>query len=445
MSVFTMTKTLIESFMYEKMSRAAILKLREKKFRKILKFAYNNSKFYNNLYSSNNINESDLSTIDINKIPAVNKDLIIDNFDDVVVKKDITKEEILEFLEKSKDPNELFKGKYHVIHTSGSSGKIGYFLYDKKEWDILFTYITKLYKFSFSKKKTAFIGAAGGHFTAASSLSWVSKGGLTKLFCEPMVLNINKPLDETINRLNNFQPDILTGYFNSLKILAEKKEQGLLNIAPKYLISGGEGIDQRGKNFIEKIFKVPLINMYAFCECFFLGIGKKEYNGIYLRDDLAFIEIKDNHLLLTNLVNKTQPIIRYRIDDYVKLKKDTTKKLPFTLIDDVVGRDEATIWLENKGGNLDFIHPLVMTDFYVKGLDKLQVILKDKKLFNLKIVIKDRDKKTVIKEVKIKLDALLAEKNFNDVKYKIIVVENIPVDKKTCKFKLVIKEKSYTY
>ena len=445
MSAFTMGKTLIESSINEKRSRSSILKLQEKKFRKIFKFAYNNSKFYNELYSSKGIKKTDLSTIDIDKIPPVDKDLIIDNFNDVVTTKDIRKEEVLEFLEKSKDPNELLKGKYHVVHTSGSSGKIGYFLYDKNEWDELFTYLTKLYKFSFSKKKIAFIGAAGGHFTAASSLSWASNSGITKLFVEPLVLNINQPLDEIIKKLNDFQPNVLVGYFNSIKILADKQELGLLNIAPKNMVSSGEGITQREKDFIEKIFNVSLINMYAFCECFFLGIGKNEFNGIYLRDDIALIEIKDDHLYVTNFVNKTQPIIRYRINDYVKLKKDTTKKLPFTLIEDVVGRDEATIWLENKDGDLDFIHPLVMTDFYVKGLDKLQVILKNKKLFDLKIIIKGRDKNTVIKEAKTKMNALLSEKNFNDVKYNIIVVDNIPIDKKTGKFTLVVKEKSYKF
>jgi phenylacetate-CoA ligase len=445
MSLFAMARAMIESYIHEKMTRENILNLQEKKFRKMLNFAYVNSKFYNKLYSSKGIQKSDLSTIDIDKIPIVDKDLIIDNFDDVVIPEDITKKEILEFLEKSKDPNDLFKDKYHVIHTSGSSGKIGYFLYSKNEWDYLFTYLTKLFKFNFTKKKVAFVGATGGHFTAASSLAWVSNTGITKLFCKPLVLNINRPLDENIEKLNDFQPDVVSGYFNSLKILAEKQEQGVLHISPKHLVSSGEGITQIGKRYIEKIFNIPLLNMYAFSECFFLGIGKDEYNGIYLRDDLALIEIKDNHLLLTNLINKTQPIIRYRIDDYLKEKNDLVKKLPFTLIDDVVGRDEATIWLENDQGTMDFIHPLIMADFYVKGLDKLQIVLNDKKSFDLKIVIKDIDEKTVLEETKNKMDAILAEKNFNNVKYIIKIVQNIPIDKKTGKFKLVMKQESYRY
>lgn len=445
MSMFTMIRAIFESYIHEKSNRKRILNIQEKKFRKMLKFAYSHSNFYHELYNSNGIQKNDLSTIEIEKIPIVDKDKIIDNFDEVIVPNDITKKEILEFLEKSKEPNDLFKDKYHVIHTSGSSGKIGYFLYNKNEWDYLFTYLTKLYKFDFSKKKTAFIGAAGGHYTAASSLAWTSNMGITKLFCESLVLSINKPLNENIEKLNNFQPDMLTGYFNSLKILAEKQEEGVLNISPKFIISSGESVNDKDKKYIENIFQKPLVNMYAFSECFFLGVGKDEYGGIYLRDDIALIEIKDDYLLLTNLINKTQPIIRYKISDYVRKKKDLENKLPFTLIDDIVGRDEATIWLENKDGMMDFIHPLVMTDFYVKGLDKLQMILNNKKSFDLKIVIKEGDENIVLEAVKEKMDGLLAEKNFTDISYKIQVVKNIRLDEKTGKFKLVVKKDSYKY
>jgi phenylacetate-CoA ligase len=94
---------------------------------------------------------------------------------------------------------------------------------------------------------------------------------------------------------------------------------------------------------------------------------------------------------------------------------------------------------------MDFIHPLVMTDFYVKGLDKLQIILNDKNSFDLRIVIKGRDEKIVLQEVKEKMDGLLAEKNFTSIHYEIQVVKNITIDEKTGKFKLVIKKDSYEY
>ena len=66
----------------------------------------------------------------------------MENFDDVVTNKDISKQKIMDFLDKSTNPNSLYLDKYHVVHTSGSSGKIGVFIYSKKDWDCFFPYIS---------------------------------------------------------------------------------------------------------------------------------------------------------------------------------------------------------------------------------------------------------------------------------------------------------------
>ena len=124
MSSFTIIKSYIQARVNEKKSREKILCLQENKFRKMIKFAYKNSSFYHDLYRSKGISGKDLDVIKIDDLPVVDKDIIMDNFDDVITTQDIDKQSILDFLEKSKDPNELYLNKYHVVHTSGSSGKI---------------------------------------------------------------------------------------------------------------------------------------------------------------------------------------------------------------------------------------------------------------------------------------------------------------------------------
>ncbi|MCJ7571832.1 MAG: hypothetical protein MUO82_08155 [Candidatus Thermoplasmatota archaeon] len=439
MSVITMIRSFLELKIHEKYSRQKILKLQDKKLRKILKYAYKNSKFYHDFYASNGIDEKDLDTIELEKIPTVDKNNIMQHFDDVLTVDDLKKKELLEFIDESKNPDDLFKNKYHVIHTSGSSGKVGIFVYTKKEWDTFYPYITKLFNFNFKRNKSAFIGATGGHFTGNSFISWSGKG-LTSLFCKPLILDVNEPIDEIIRKLNDFQPDILGGYFNSLKILAKKQEQSLLNIKPKTLTNCGEGINQKDKKYITKIFNAPMSNLYGFAECVVCGFGKDEYNGIYLIDDISLIEDKEDHILLTNLFNKTEPIIRYRIDDYVKIKNDVKDILPFTLVEDIVGRAEFVIWFENNEGKMDFIHPLIFTDFYVKGLDKLQIAIKSKTSFVFRAVITSKNKEEIKKNIAEKLDKLLYEKKFTNVKFQIKIVDNLSMDKKTGKFKLIVQE-----
>ncbi len=440
MSALTLIKSFLQSKIREHYSRNHILNLQEKKVRKQLLHAFDHSSFYRELYSSQGISRDDLLSIDFEKIPSVDKEMLMNHFNEVVTSDDITKEEVLDFLDESTHTNDLFKNKYHVLHTSGSSGKLGIFVYEKHEWDTLYPYITNVFDFNFRKNKSVFIGAVGGHFTGSSFISWCKKG-ITRFFCDPLIIDVNDPLDNIIQRLNDFQPDILGGYFNALKVLAQKQVEKELQISPKILTNCGEGINQKDKKFIENVFQAPMSNLYSFAECYVLGFGKDEYDGIYLRDDICRVEIKKDHILITNLVNKVEPIIRYRIDDYIKPKKDKQNKLPFTLIDNVVGRAEFVIWFENENGKMDFIHPLIFTDFYVKGLDKLQIAIKSKTSFEFRAVIQSEDKKRVIQEIRIKLDKILKEKKFSNVDYTIKEHDQLVPNKKTGKFNLIVDEK----
>ncbi len=49
------------------------------------------------------------------------------------------------------------------------------------------------------------------------------------LFSKPLILDITQPLEENVQKLNDFQPDILGGYFTGLKILAEEQKKDRLN------------------------------------------------------------------------------------------------------------------------------------------------------------------------------------------------------------------------
>lgn len=434
-----MVKSFISLKLNEKRSRESILRLREKKFRRILRFAYNKSKFYNKLYKSKGITKDKIERISIEELPVIDKKTVMDNFDDILVANDISKNDIMNFLQRSKNPNDLLNNRYHVIHSSGSSGKIGVFVYSRRDWDEFYPYITRTIDFKFRKTKASYIGAVDGHYSGISFTSWLTES-LSRFFCQPLVLDINDPIEKNIEKLNKFQPQILGGYFTGLKILAQYQEKGLLNVKPEVVENCAEGINTNDKKYIEEIFDAPLVNIYGFAECPAVGVGKNEYDGIYLWDDLAYIEIKENHILLTNLFNFTQPLIRYKIGDYLKIKEDKKQILPFTLVDNIVGRDEFVPWFRNKYGKLDFLHPFIFVEFFVKGLDKLQIVVKDEESFDFLAVISEKNKRDVVRNIKKKLDNILAKKDFTNVKYEVKVVDDLKVDKKTGKFKLIVKK-----
>jgi phenylacetate-CoA ligase len=436
------TLTLIQTFFAMKQNEHKswdeIRKVQEKKFREILAHAFHHSSFYHDLYSSHGITEKDLDTVSIEKLPIVDKDIIMDHFDDIVTTPDLTFKEVTDFLDRNKTPYDLFKKKYHILHSSGSSGKIGIFSYSGNDWNKIYPYITKAYTFKLKKNKSVFYGATDGHYAGVSFSSWGGKG-IMKLFNNPLILDIKRPIEGHIQKLNSFQPTILGGYFTGLKILAQQQEKGELDIHPEIIVNCGEGVIPKDMEYIESIFRAPMTNLYGVAECCILGVGKESYGGIALFDDIAIIEIKKDHILLTNLFNKTQPLIRYRIDDYLKEIKTDHKDFPFTIVEDVIGREELVIWLENKDGKKDFIHPIVIAEFYVKGLDKLQIVQTSDTSFIFRAVIVDPNQKEVIGKIKEKLQILLAAKDFTNVTFSIEVVDHLSVDSKTGKFKLIIK------
>lgn len=437
MSSLQMIKSYFEFRLHETYSRKKILKIQNKRFRKILKYAYKNSKFYHDLYSKNGIKEDDLDSIPIEKIPTTNKDMIMKNFDNVLTVNDITIKIIENFIDKNKKPTDLLNKKYHVLHTSGTSGNQGIFIYSKKDWAKIYPYIVKTFNFTFRKKKTAYVGCLGGHFVALSFVSRLDKG-ISGLFCKLKIIDINKPTEEIVKELNEYQPDVLGGFFNQLKILAQYQRKGDLSIHPEVIVNCSEPVIPKDKLFIENTFNAPLNNLYGFAECFISGVGRSNDPGIYLFDDKVLIEIKDDHILATNLFNKTQPIIRYRVNDFLKVNKNPPGNYPFTLIDSVIGRVESLIWFENRYGKMDSLHPFLFVVFYVKGLDKYQVVVKDETSFEFLAVIKKENREEIIKNIKKELDKILMLKNFDNVTYKIKIVDDIPFDKKSGKYKLVV-------
>jgi phenylacetate-CoA ligase len=408
----------------------------------MVKHAFQHSSFYNELYKSYGLSFEDLATVSLGELPVVDKSMIMENFDKVLTVDDVSKEGIFCFLEKYKDPSILYNNKYHVIHTSGSSGKIGVFVYNSTEWDYFFPFITRVFNFSFHKSTSAFYGAIDGHFAGVSFSHWLGKG-ITRFFVDPLILDITKPVDTQVELLNRFQPSILGGYFMGLKILAEQQANGLLNIQPKQVVNCGEGVHEPEKSFIEKVFQAPVSNLYGLAECVVLGAGTDKYGGIYLMDDLGIIEIQDDCILLTNLFNKTQPLIRYRIPDILLLKQDNHKLLPFTLVDSIVGRKESLLWLQNDKGEMDFIHPIVISEIYTKGLDKLQIVVHNESYFEFLAVIRDEPEEIVVTKLKEIINKILSEKKFTSVQYLIKVVDSLEIDKETGKFQLIKEKNKY--
>ena len=104
---------------------------RDRRLRWLVKWAYRKSPFYRQLYESAGVK---IDSFEIEDLPTVNRQMLMENFDQVLTQPGITRREVEAFCEApkaSRGGSGYFRGRYLPIKSSGSSGERGLFLFDK--------------------------------------------------------------------------------------------------------------------------------------------------------------------------------------------------------------------------------------------------------------------------------------------------------------------------
>ena len=123
-----------------------------------------------------------------------------------------------------------------------------------------------------------------------------------------------------------------------------------------------EPLPALARGTIEKSFGIPVTDQYAMAECTALTSGCPFHSGSHFNMDLAYLEVVDDRyrpvaagqpgakILVTNLYNRVQPLIRYEIGDVVTMSPSPCpcgSSLP--LIQSVSGRTKERFWLRVEG------------------------------------------------------------------------------------------------
>ncbi|MFA9397308.1 MAG: phenylacetate--CoA ligase family protein [Clostridiaceae bacterium] len=426
---------------HNKMERNQILNYREKKFRKLIKLAYEKSEFYRELYENKGIKYKDLDCISIEDLPIINKDLVRDNSYNILTK-NINEEKVKQSIKKDSLLPKV--GDNYIIHTSGTTGIPCNFFYHKSALNILESNFARLSllgdnKFTVSDFpiKSLYIAPVGSGYASSALANF----GLKEYHCKSIIINAKSPMNTWIDKIVNYNPLYLSGYPSCIDLLASLQEQGKINIHPKKIITGGEPLSKENTLYYKKIFDADVVDQYGCTESILIGAGSSEYEGMYLFDDLNYVEVDNkNRLIITPLYNPLFPLIRYQLTDVLEGYDDSGKyKLPYTHIDRVIGREEEMMWFCNIKGEVDFLHPMFLDDLSVLGIEKYQFIQRDKESFTILCVKNSDFSDKTIKNTREQLEKFLEYKDMNNVKYDIIFVDEIKADNKTGKTKLVIK------
>ncbi|MGV9307538.1 hypothetical protein ACWENQ_26590 [Nonomuraea sp. NPDC004354] len=274
-------------------------------------------------------------------LPVTDKKTLMDRFDDWVTDRTVTLEKAQAFVADPTLVGERFEGRYLVATTSGTSGLRGIFLQDERSLAVGNAVgqrartglgIGDVIRLLRGAGRTAIVSAPGGHFATVAGaarfrrdhprLSWLVRE-----------FSIHQPLPELAAQLNRYNPSSLTGFSSMLGLLAREQEAGRLRIHPGMVIAGGEALTAENRARIAGAFHAQVRSAYAATECGFLAYGCA-HNWLHVNSDWALLEPVDADLrpvppgqpsqtvLLSNLANQVQPILRYNLGDNVLLRPD---------------------------------------------------------------------------------------------------------------------------
>ena len=421
----------------EHRSAQALARSRLRKFRKLVRYVAARSPYYAGIIRARGIDYRSCVPEDF---PVLTKRILMEHFDEIVTTPDVTKEGIAEFLSRSHDTRERYKNTYVVLHTSGSSGEIGYFVYSPADWARGYALFSRLHA-SVPRRTIAYYAATQGHF-AGISLFLSCQESFLKLLYRARSFEINGPLQPVLDGINAFQPDILSGYPSAITALAEKQLSGELAIAPSFVECGGEPLGPEERAIIRRAFGERILDVYATTEHLLMGIGRPPHGIMDLYEDDLILELHEDHTCVTNLFNRTLPLIRYRLDDVLEQLPAPSEGYPLRRAKGIVGRMEHAPRFLNRYGQEDFICPIVLVELHVKNLRRFQLVLRDKTSFLLRVCLEQRiteeERRQALSETRASIRTILDQKEMSTVTFDLEETDDLPADPRTGKFRLIV-------
>lgn len=108
------------------------------------------------------------------------------------------------------------------------------------------------------------------------------------------------------------------------------------------------------RRYLEQVFGCPVYTQYGSCEFYWVAAECARKSGMHIASDIRHIDVVDGNeavpngtfgdLLVTDLIDYTFPLIRYRIGDRGRILENSCScSLPFPLMDYVKGRISDSI------------------------------------------------------------------------------------------------------
>jgi phenylacetate-coenzyme A ligase PaaK-like adenylate-forming protein len=369
----------------------------------LLAFARAHSPYYRELYRDVEDAQPALSSL-----PVVTRRVLMGRFDDWVTGVEIKRSSVERFVADIGNVGHAFLGRYAVWKSSGTTGDPGLFVHDAGAlaiYDAL-DYVrlgsgvlgpAAALSTILMGARYAMVAATGGHYAGVASVERLRR--LAPAMSESLrVFSLFEPLPQLVDALNNWQPSFVASHPSVANVLATEQRAGRLRIQPAAFWLGGENLSAAQRQNIRRAFECTVLEQYGASECMSIacecGCGALHLNADWVvlePVDREFRPVPSNVMshtvLLTNLANRVQPIIRYDLGDSVLIEDAPCAcGSPFPVLR-LEGRADEVIRVQSADGRLVDLLPIALTTLIEECVASrpFQVVQTGANMLNLRI------------------------------------------------------------
>lgn len=307
-------------------SRDRLLAYQQSRLDALVAHASRHSPFYRQLYGG--VVEG---PVDLGSLPTVTKPAMMEHFDQVVTDSRLRRDALLSHVATLRG-DELYAGEFRVMASSGSSGAKALYVYDRAAWregflpgSLRMSSLGGLRPRLPRPRLVTVAAGDGKHMTFRGGMA------MDVGFFRTQRLSATLPLPDLSKALDAARPDVLVGYPSVLALLADEQHAGRLAIAPRTVVTSSELCTPAMAASIRAGWGVTPYNCLGLTETGITAVDCERHAGLHLFEDFCIIEVVDDQgrvlpartpgarILVTNLYNRAQPIIRFEVTDLMTL------------------------------------------------------------------------------------------------------------------------------
>ncbi|MGY1706484.1 phenylacetate--CoA ligase family protein [Geodermatophilus sp. SYSU D00697] len=298
-------------------------------------------------------------------LPVLTKATLMEQFDRIVCDPRLRRADLEAHLA-GEDPGRSFLGGFRVATTSGTTGRRAIVVLTEREaatWRAV------------TERAGRRAGMRPGQRVAA--IGSPSPAHLTRQVLAPpggpAALTAATPLPEMVAALDAARPEVLICAAGLGSVLADEQLAGRLHIAPRSVAFGSEALTPDLRRRVRAAWGVEPTGMYAATEAPVIASSTPEHPELEVAEDVVVVEVVDEDdrpvpvgvpgakVLVTNLVDRAQPLVRYELTDAVTESPGPNPAgRPWRCLASVDGRTADILHLPGPGGAVVPVHPSVL-------------------------------------------------------------------------------------